>query len=507
MPDRSRVQPDPAAPRDANPVDDDRVAPGDNESSAPGSHHRGARSGGAGGSPVLDAVGHRAQRAHRAVQPGEHLLGQGVDPVHDRLGPRVGGPRLALLLVGEGQRAQREDLVDLARVVQVAGALGRDAGVVVHDDRRGQHDVPPARCRPPARGTCAGCGTPSRPPPPRPAGPAATGTTPSCTRQHAVGGDEGAAQHLGARRVDGLVGHGVLDVHAQPPQRERRRGVRDRQPQPRRQRPPGAHHPAVRAASPNGSVSSPPGAVISSTCSRSSSSAELRRPRRTPAARPRRTSGGARRPTSSSSTSTNSPSAPRRRTERCCSCRNRSRTRSRAPTASASSRHSVRCRHASAEPATRLPGRAARLDPVPRARARRTASAPGSSRTTSGTGRAGSPRTAPRPPPRAPTPIPRRRPVAPRCAAGRDRARPADLVRLTAAPSQVPCRTRPVTLRPALHTLSLTGSAEYPSPGEAKRPSGGTDPAPSGTRHRASDERRRLMPGPTPPSRWAPVTG
>ena len=53
-----------------------------------------------------------------------------------------------------------------------------------------------------------------------------------------------------------------------------------------------------------------------------------------------------------------------------------------------------------------LPGRATRLDPVPRVRARRTASAPGSSRTTSGTGRAGNPRRAPRPPPNALTHIP-----------------------------------------------------------------------------------------------------
>jgi hypothetical protein len=60
-------------------------------------------------------------------------------------------------------------------------------------------------------------------------------------------GDKGAAEHLGARRVDSLVAHRVLDEHGQPAQRERRRGVRGRQPQPRRQRPAGTHDAAPAA--------------------------------------------------------------------------------------------------------------------------------------------------------------------------------------------------------------------------------------------------------------------
>ena len=43
-------------------------------------------------------------------------------------GPRVGGPGLPLLLVGERHRPQREDLVDLQAVEQVARALRGDRG-------------------------------------------------------------------------------------------------------------------------------------------------------------------------------------------------------------------------------------------------------------------------------------------------------------------------------------------------------------------------------------------
>ena len=48
-------------------------------------------------------------------------------------------PHLALLLVGQRQDPQRQDLVDLGAVEQVARALGRDLRVVVEDDRRRQH--------------------------------------------------------------------------------------------------------------------------------------------------------------------------------------------------------------------------------------------------------------------------------------------------------------------------------------------------------------------------------
>ena len=318
-----RRQPDPAAARDGTPSTTTASSSGDIERSAAGPHH-GA------GSGCASWSADRAQGAHRAVQAREHLLGKGVDPVHDRLRPRVGGPRLALLLIGEGQRAEREDLVDLARVEQVTGAFRRDAGVVVHDDRGRQHHVPLARGarQHRERVQVAALLRGLR----RPLGRLQQRQElPVLHRQHAMGGDEGAAQHLGARRVDRLVGHRVLDEHTQPAQRERRRGVRDRQPQPCRQRPPRTHDaaPDSAAVSPNGSISSPPGRVTSSTCSRSPSSASATATSNslgTASSKVRWCSP----PISSSSTSTNSPSAALRCTERRCGWRNRSRTRSRA---------------------------------------------------------------------------------------------------------------------------------------------------------------------------------
>src|SRR5690606_41512070 len=51
----------------------------------------------------------RRRGTDRAVQAGERLRRQGLGPVQDLRGPRVGAARLALLLVGERQRPQRED--------------------------------------------------------------------------------------------------------------------------------------------------------------------------------------------------------------------------------------------------------------------------------------------------------------------------------------------------------------------------------------------------------------
>ena len=71
----------------------------------------------------------RSQRADRAVQPLQISGGMRVDRVDDRRGPRVGRPGLGLLLVGEHQRAQGEDLVDLGAVEQVRSCSpGRAAG-------------------------------------------------------------------------------------------------------------------------------------------------------------------------------------------------------------------------------------------------------------------------------------------------------------------------------------------------------------------------------------------
>ena len=98
-----------------------------------------ASASGSGVRPLATGVG--CSDADRAVQPRPHLGRHVVAAVDDRRRPRIGAARLGLLVVGEGQHPQREDLVDLGRVVEVAGALGRDLGVVVEDDRRRQHHV------------------------------------------------------------------------------------------------------------------------------------------------------------------------------------------------------------------------------------------------------------------------------------------------------------------------------------------------------------------------------
>ena len=59
----------------------------------------------------------------------EQSLGtERVDPVDDPGGTRVGGACLLLLLVGQGERAEAEDLVNLGAVVEVARALRGDTG-------------------------------------------------------------------------------------------------------------------------------------------------------------------------------------------------------------------------------------------------------------------------------------------------------------------------------------------------------------------------------------------
>ena len=64
-----------------------------------------------------------------------------VEAVDDLGRPGVGAPGLRLLLVGEGEHTQAEDLVDLGGVEEVADALRGDLRLVVEDDRRRQHDV------------------------------------------------------------------------------------------------------------------------------------------------------------------------------------------------------------------------------------------------------------------------------------------------------------------------------------------------------------------------------
>ena len=59
----------------------------------------------------------------------------------DRRRPRVGAAGLGLLLLGHRHDPQGEDLVDLGGVEQVAGALRRDRRVVAEHDRRDEHGV------------------------------------------------------------------------------------------------------------------------------------------------------------------------------------------------------------------------------------------------------------------------------------------------------------------------------------------------------------------------------
>ena len=73
--------------------------------------------------------------------------------------PRVGGPRLGLLLVGHRHHPQGEDLVDLGGVEQRARALLGDLGVVVQDDRRAQHRRRRLRSAPASTGQQRCCAT------------------------------------------------------------------------------------------------------------------------------------------------------------------------------------------------------------------------------------------------------------------------------------------------------------------------------------------------------------
>src|SRR5215208_4197399 len=76
------------------------------------------------------------------VQLHKFLRRKRLAPLQDLPCPRIGGPHLLLLFVREGHDVQDEQLVDLGPVEQVAGALGRDLGVVVEDDRGGEHHAP-----------------------------------------------------------------------------------------------------------------------------------------------------------------------------------------------------------------------------------------------------------------------------------------------------------------------------------------------------------------------------
>src|SRR5215210_8735441 len=77
-----------------------------------------------------------------SVQPHEFLGRERLTPLQYLPPPRVGGAHLFFLLVREVEDVQDEHLVDLGPVEQVAGALGRDLGVVVEDDRGREQRAP-----------------------------------------------------------------------------------------------------------------------------------------------------------------------------------------------------------------------------------------------------------------------------------------------------------------------------------------------------------------------------
>ncbi len=69
-----------------------------------------------------------ARTAHRRRAAASSARAQRLGALEQLPRARVGAPHLVLLLVGQRQDAQREDLVDLGAVEEVAGALGATCG-------------------------------------------------------------------------------------------------------------------------------------------------------------------------------------------------------------------------------------------------------------------------------------------------------------------------------------------------------------------------------------------
>ena len=86
----------------------------------------------------------RRSSATSRTAPCRRISSSGVrrlGALEDLARARVGGAHLGLLLVGQAEDVEGQQLVDLPAVEQVAGALGRDPRVVGEDDRRGQQRV------------------------------------------------------------------------------------------------------------------------------------------------------------------------------------------------------------------------------------------------------------------------------------------------------------------------------------------------------------------------------
>ena len=103
------------------------------------------------------SVGHRPlAMPNSRIAPCRRISSSGrerLGALEDLARARVGVAHLGLLLVGEAEDVEHEQLVDLAAVEQVARALGRDPRVVREDDRRRRAACRdrPARRRAPAR--------------------------------------------------------------------------------------------------------------------------------------------------------------------------------------------------------------------------------------------------------------------------------------------------------------------------------------------------------------------
>ena len=163
------------------------------------------------------------QVPHRAVEAVHDLLGHLVDPVDDGGCPGVGGSGFRLLLVGEGHRPEDQDLVDLRRVEQVAGALGSDLRPVVERDGGGEHHVlAPAVADHHREGVEVGAGFGGGL---CPLGWLEQGDEPPGTlrgqAQQGVAGDKRVAHRLLAGVRVAVVGGEVLGPHRQPDGSER----------------------------------------------------------------------------------------------------------------------------------------------------------------------------------------------------------------------------------------------------------------------------------------------
>ncbi len=88
---------------------------------------------------VSAAARHLVEVAHGAVEAVPQIGRHRVHLAQQRRRAGVRAPHLPLLVLRERHRAQAEQLVDLQGVVERRLALGCELGVVVEDDRRGEH--------------------------------------------------------------------------------------------------------------------------------------------------------------------------------------------------------------------------------------------------------------------------------------------------------------------------------------------------------------------------------